>query len=100
VDDLVAKAVAEAAHHDREFAAIALVPAQHRRIARVVLVRQRLDVGQRVGRGIALHHQPQPTLVKNTAKKASSTITAKIAETTDIVVLRPTSSEFPLTCMP
>lgn len=44
--------------------------------------------------------QPHPTSVKNTAKKASSTITAKIADTTAIVVRRPTSSESPRTCMP
>ena len=42
----------------------------------------------------------QPTSVKKTAKNASSTITMKIACTTAIVVRRPTSSEFPLTCMP
>src|SRR5690606_15478620 len=42
----------------------------------------------------------QPISVKNAAKKASSTMTMKIAWTTAIVVLAPTSSELPLTCMP
>ena len=41
-----------------------------------------------------------PTLVKKTAKKASSTITVKIAWTTALVVRLPTSSELPRTCMP
>ena len=43
---------------------------------------------------------PQPTSVKNTAKKASITITMKIAWTTAIVVRRPTSSASLFTCMP
>ena len=47
-----------------------------------------------------LRHQPHPTSVKNTAKKASMTITAKMPVTTAMVVRRPTSSEFPFTCMP
>ena len=50
-----------------------------------------------IGSGVA---HAQPTLVKNTAKNASSTITVKIANTTALVVLRPTSSEFPSTFMP
>ena len=48
----------------------------------------------------AILAHPQATSVKNTAKKASSTMTRKIAWTTAIVVLSPTCSESPLTCMP
>ena len=45
-------------------------------------------------------HQIQPTELKKTANTASSTITRKIACTTAAVVLKPTSSLFPRTCMP
>ena len=48
---------------------------------------------------VAVRHA-QPNSVKNTAKNASSTMTAKIACTTAIVVRLPTSSEFPSTCIP
>src|SRR5690606_30878452 len=43
---------------------------------------------------------PHPIWSKNTAKKASSTITMKIAWTTALVVRIPTSSELPRTCSP
>ena len=52
------------------------------------------------GYAMIVVHQPHPISVKNTAKKASSTITAKMAETTAMVVRLPTSSEFPSTCIP
>ena len=81
VNGLVAEAVDQVLHHQRIIAAIALVAAD---LAFVFVER----------------HQAHPSSVKNTAKKASSTITAKMPVTTAMVVLSPTSSEFPLTCMP
>jgi hypothetical protein len=50
--------------------------------------------------GGALLAHSQPISVKKTAKKASRTMTRKIAWTTAVVVLRPTSSASDLTCMP
>src|SRR3546814_62073 len=47
-----------------------------------------------------LARHAQPISVKNTAKKASSTITMKMPCTTAAVVRRPTSSALPFTCMP
>ncbi|PAV93685.1 hypothetical protein WR25_26797 [Diploscapter pachys] len=52
------------------------------------------------GSGVALRHQFHPTQVKNTAKKASSTMTRKIACTTADVVRRPTCSASDSTSMP
>ena len=49
---------------------------------------------------VPLGHQAHPMLVKKTAKKASSTITRKMPWTTAVVVLSPTSSALPSTCMP
>ena len=63
----------------------------------------------RKGVGIARHGifrraaqsgHPQFTSLKNTAKKASSTMTVKIAMTTADVVRLPTSSALDSTCMP
>ena len=52
-----------------------------------------------IGGGRVAAHS-QPTDVKKTAKKASSTMTRKMPCTTAVVVRRPTSSAFPLTCRP
>ena len=81
VHDLFAEGIGQPFDDDRIVPAIAFVPAEF--AARFVL-----------------RHQPHPTSVKNTAKKASMTITAKMPVTTAMVVRRPTSSEFPFTCMP
>ncbi len=93
------KLVDQAFDHDRRLVGMAFVitrlgPNIHAR---------RLDF--RGQRSLFVHRlvlivQPHPISVKNTAKNASSTITAKIAETTAIVVRLPTSSEFPSTRMP
>ena len=50
--------------------------------------------------GLRFPAHSQPISVKKTAKKASRTMTRKIAWTTAVVVLRPTSSAFDSTCMP
>ena len=76
VDRLIAEAVDQAAHLDRMLA-----------------------VEPPAACAVRFAH-PQPTSVKNTAKIASSTITAKIAWTTALVVRMPTSSLFPATCIP
>ena len=81
VDRVLAEAVDEAFHYDRVLAAKAFVAAEF-------------------ASGFVDRHQPHPISVKKTAKKASITITAKMPVTTAMVVRRPTSSEFPLTCMP
>ena len=91
-----------AAHHAENLAAL------HRKIEAFVdreiaeAVDEAFDHDRRpiVIRVIGDPHQPHPISVKNTAKKASSTITAKIAETTAMVVRRPTSSELLRTCKP
>ena len=80
VDDLRAKGIAQSAHLYRNV------------VMRVPVVG--------MGKGRLRHHQSQPIPVKNTAKKASSTMTRKIPCTTASVVRRPTSSAFALTCMP
>ena len=98
VDQLVTKAVPQPSYLDRILSAITFVTAKHRLVPRAPVLEGRFDFGQFF---VFLHrHHAHPTLEKKTAKKASRTITAKMAETTAMVVRRPTSSEFPLTCMP
>ncbi len=92
--DLVAEAVGQPLDHDGKFA---VEPGRN-------VVRLALRLGDQflgaVVRVDVRRHQFHPISVKNTAKKASSTMTMKIACTTASVVRRPTSSALPDTCMP
>ena len=87
MDHLIAETVAQAFDLDRVFAVELSDDIVARFFEHVVEYR------------VVLGHA-QPSSVKNTAKKASSTMTMKIAWTTALVVRRPTCSESPWTCMP
>ena len=94
MDHLITEGIAQAFDADRE------IPSKRFGNVDQFLVNRVLLGDGLLGRHVVCGHHPHPTLVKNTAKNASSTITMKIAMTTAEVVRRPTSSAFPSTCSP